>query len=141
MKTDKRKSVRRAMQYTAWIAQPGQPLLGCLLSDISEHGARIDVESIDSVPDEFMLFLSRRGTPRRKCRVAWRSAEQNQIGLKFEAPPAPAKNNSKAKAMIAAHRASLQPDMNADMQADASAPDAAPLAPAATNGKDEKEPA
>jgi hypothetical protein len=31
--------------------------------------------------------------------------------------------------------------MNADMQADASAPDAAPLAPAATNGNDEKEPA
>jgi hypothetical protein len=43
--------------------------------------------------------------------------------------------------MIAAHRASLQPDMNADMPADANTLDAAPLAPAAANGNDEKEPA
>lgn len=129
MKNDKRKSVRRVMQYTAWIARQGQPLLGCLLSDVSEHGARIDVEDINSVPDEFMLFLSRRGTPRRKCRIAWRSEEQNQIGVKFEAAPAPAKNNSKVKAMIAARQASLQPDMNAS--------DDMPLVPEKTPGETE----
>jgi hypothetical protein len=121
MKNDKRKSVRRTMQYTAWIAQKDQPLIGCILADISEHGARLDVETIDTVPDEFMLFLSRRGTPRRKCRVAWRSEEQNQIGVKFEAPALPpkGKGNAKVKAMIAARQASLQPEADADAAAEA----------------------
>jgi hypothetical protein len=138
MKTDKRKSVRRTMQYAAWIAQQGHPLEGCLLSDISEHGARLDVENIDSVPDEFMLFMSRRGLPRRKCRVAWRSAEKSQVGVKFEAFAEPAKSNSKAKAMIAAHRASLQPDIAPDpQQPDMNASDDTPLAPEQTSRETE----
>jgi hypothetical protein len=115
MRNDKRKEVRRPMQYTAWVAQKGQPLIGCVLSDISEHGARLDVENAESIPDKFMLFLSRRGTPRRLCRVAWRSNDINQLGVKFEDPPAPpkGKGNAQVKAMIAAREASLQPDMNA----------------------------
>jgi hypothetical protein len=113
MRNDKRKEVRRLMQHTAWIAQKDQPLIGCVLSDVSEHGARLDVESIESIPDEFMLFLSRRGVPRRKCRVAWRSNEQAQLGVRFQdPPPAPkGRNNPKVKAMIAARQASLQPAM------------------------------
>ena len=128
MKNDKRKAVRRSMHYTAWIARKDQPLEGCVLSDISDNGARIDVENPESIPDEFMLFLSSRGTPRRKCTVAWRTGDQ--IGVKFEAAcSAPkAKGNPKVQAMIAARQASLQPQIDAD--ADASVEAAA---------KDEKE--
>jgi hypothetical protein len=131
MRNDKRKEVRQPMQYTAWVAQKGQPLTGCVLSDISEHGARLDVENAEAIPDQFMLFLSRRGVPRRVCRVAWRSNDENQIGVKFESPPpAPkGKGNPKVKAMIAAREASLQPDMPA------------PAGSAEAPASDKKEPA
>jgi hypothetical protein len=121
MKNDKRKSVRRSMHYTAWIARKGEPLEGCVLSDISDKGARLDVESVEKIPDEFMLFLSNRGTPRRYCTVAWRT--EDQVGVKFEAPPAgpKTKGNSKVQAMIAARQASLQPDADADAKAEADA--------------------
>lgn len=115
MKKDKRKEPRQRMQYSAWIAQKDQPLIGCVLSDISEHGACLDVESSEAIPEQFMLFLSRRGVPRRLCRLAWRANDVNQIGVKFESPPAApkGKGNPKVKAMIAAREASLQPDINA----------------------------
>jgi hypothetical protein len=137
MKTEHRKSVRRTVQHTAWIAQQGKPLIGCVLADISEHGARLAVEDVESVPDEFMLFLSRRGTPRRLCRVARRS--ENEVGIMFTAPEAP-KANARVKTMLA-RQASLQPDMPPATQPDMNASDEAPITPAATSGKDEKEPA
>jgi hypothetical protein len=117
MKNDKRKAVRRTMHYTAWIARKGEPLEGCVLSDISDNGARLDVENPESIPDEFMLFLSSRGTPRRQCTVAWRT--EDQVGVKFvSAPPkTKTKGNPKVQAMIAARQASLQPEADADAKA------------------------
>jgi hypothetical protein len=118
MQSDKRKSVRRPVQYTAWIARKDQPLEGCVLSDVSDKGARLDVENPESVPDEFMLFLSSRGTPRRRCSVAWRT--QTQIGVKFDEPSAPkAKRNPRLTAMIASRKAALQAEADADAKADA----------------------
>jgi hypothetical protein len=79
---DKRKALRRPIRYTAWLAlEPGQ-LHGCVLSDISNTGARIDVEDSKTVPDQFMLWLSNSGSARRKCRVIWR--KPHQVGVKFE---------------------------------------------------------
>ena len=119
MKNDKRKSVRRSMHYTAWIARKDHPLEGCVMSDISDKGARLDVENPESLPDEFMLFLSSRGTPRRQCNVAWRT--ESQVGVKFVSPPPKpkAKGNPKVQAMIAARQASLQPEADADAKAEA----------------------
>jgi hypothetical protein len=114
MKTDKRKSVRRPLDCTAWIARQDKPLEVCALADISDKGARLEVMDIDTIPDEFVLFLSPHGTPRRRCRVAWRS--KNQIGVRFEASPLPQKG-ARAKAMMAAREASLQPDMSASQDA------------------------
>ena len=129
MRNDKRKSVRRPIQYSAWIARKGEPLEGCVLSDISDKGARLDVENPASVPEEFMLFLSSRGTPRRKCSVAWRT--ETQVGVKFEEPLAPkAKRNPTLEAMIASRQASLQPAADADAKAEATA---------ASDAKDETE--
>jgi hypothetical protein len=88
--TNKRKAVRRPVRYTAWIAREGKGLLGCVLSDISATGARIDVSDAESLPDDFMLFLSSRGAARRRCHVAWR--KPGQLGVKFQsAPPRRAK--------------------------------------------------
>jgi hypothetical protein len=128
MKSDKRRSVRRPVECTAWIARQGEPLEACALADISDKGARLDVMDINTIPDEFMLFLSPRGNPRRWCRVAWRA--NSQLGVRFEAPPSQKKD---ARAMIAARQASLQPDMDA--------PDATPTAEDKTVESGEPEPA
>lgn len=104
MLNDKRREIRRPIKYTAWIAQKEKPLLGCVLADVSDKGARLEVETTENIPDNFMLFLSRRGSPRRQCRVAWRS--ETQLGVEYEAIVPPVKNKPAFKAMIAAKKAS-----------------------------------
>lgn len=73
------------MRYTAWITLDGKEMHGCALADISDTGARIDVEKAEELPDQFFLLLSRRHTlttPRRICRVVWR--KPGQLGVRFE---------------------------------------------------------
>lgn len=99
MINDKRKSPRRAIRYTAWAKLPDGKLHGCALADISDTGARLDFENAAKIPDHFVLLLSARGTPRRKCRVIWR--DDNQIGAQFERPLARAdKDNAIGRAMM-----------------------------------------
>lgn len=84
---NKRKAPRRPMRYSAWVALKGDIQHGCTISDISESGARIDVESSDLVPEHFLLLLSRNGAVRRECRVIWRQPQQ--VGVTFEQRLAP----------------------------------------------------
>lgn len=72
MAKDKRKSVRRPIRYTAWVALKDNELHGCVLGDISDTGARIDIDESKEIPDEFTLWLSSTGTARRVCKVVWR---------------------------------------------------------------------
>ncbi len=96
------------MRYTAWIAlKPGE-LHGCVLSDISETGARIDVEDSKIVPDRFPLFLSRAGAARRICKVVWRKPKQ--VGVTF------------ATRLAAADRAGLVPQAEANVASPPLAP-------------------
>ena len=44
MQKDKRKSRRQPLRYGAWMALDNEKLHGCVLSDISDTGARLDVE-------------------------------------------------------------------------------------------------
>lgn len=103
MINDKRKAARRPMRYAAWIALRPTQLHGCALYDISETGARIDVEDAKSVPDEFFLLLSGNGKARRKCRVVWRKPKQ--IGVTFSRP------------LIEIDRATLVPKIDAEVGA------------------------
>ena len=80
---DKRKTRRQSMRYTAWIAPKPGELHGCVLSDISDTGARISVEDADTIPDSFMLLLARNGRALRPCRVIWRKPQQ--LGVNFVA--------------------------------------------------------
>jgi hypothetical protein len=86
-KKDSRKSRRRPMRYTAWVLLTAKEKYGCVLSDISEAGARIDVEDGNKIPDHFFLLLSGNGKARRACEVIWR--KPTQIGVKFERRMAP----------------------------------------------------
>ena len=82
MRADQRKSRRRPIRYSAWMALDNEKLHGCVLSDISDTGARLDVEDSEDLPDRFMLLLSGTGSARRSCRVIWRAP--HQIGVAFE---------------------------------------------------------
>jgi hypothetical protein len=107
MTKDKRKSRRRQMRYSAWLAFKGDKLHGCALHDISETGARIDVEDGKAVPDRFVLLLSANGSARRKCRVVWR--QTNQIGVSFEPGLAPIDRTALVPAADADARADTDP--------------------------------
>lgn len=99
MQKEQRKSRRRQVRYTAWLALAPGELHGCALSDISNTGARIDVEDAGKLPNTFELWLAGNGSARRKCRVVWR--EPTQVGVRFEGraaageqiSPVPATNN------------------------------------------------
>jgi hypothetical protein len=107
MHNDKRKSSRHPIRYSAWIALANGKLQGCALSDISDHGARLDVENAEKIPDRFFLLLSNRGRPKRKCHVAWR--KNHQLGVEFERPLAhPDKH--KALRKLAAGELPTQPE-------------------------------
>jgi hypothetical protein len=97
---DNRKARRRPIRYTAWLVAAAGELQVCTLSDISETGARIDVQSADDLPDHFLLWLAANGSARRTCSVVWRKAKQ--IGVKFEQP------------LAEGDRASLVPDLAGD---------------------------
>ena len=84
---DKRKAHRRQLRYTAWISIGPRKLHGCVVADVSDSGARLDVENSKAVPDHFILLLAASGKPKRKCRVIWRAG--TQIGVEFEKPLAP----------------------------------------------------
>jgi len=77
-----RQDVRNITNRAAWIsAGDDLPLLKCKLIDLSDSGAKLELEDIDGIPDEFSLWLSRRGHPRHSCRLVWR--RQDTIGVQF----------------------------------------------------------
>jgi hypothetical protein len=88
---------------------------GCALSDISETGARIDIEEPEQVPDRFMLWLSANGSARRTCRVVWR--EGHQLGVIFD------------PRQVDTGRAPLAPRIAADNNAQAAPADAGDTTP------------
>jgi hypothetical protein len=82
MRIENRNNRRVPLQLPATIdtGQDG-PLQSCTLVDVSEKGARLHVDVPGTVPDEFMMWMSPQGYPRRRCRVVWRI--DNEIGVTF----------------------------------------------------------
>ena len=82
MRSEKRKNPRKALRYNAWLSFPGSKARGCMVADISETGARLDIDAPNDLPENLLLLLTGDGKARRKCRVVWRSA--HQIGVQFD---------------------------------------------------------
>lgn len=93
------------MRYNAVLVLDDETVQACTLSDISDTGARIDVETAEQLPDRFTLLLSGNGAPQRMCRVVWR--QPTQIGVNFEMRLPPQE------------RVGLVPHMDADFPAEA----------------------
>lgn len=82
MVRDKREAKHRSVRYGARLALADGTLYECVLSEISETGARITVQDAAAVPEKFVLVLSANGASRRNCCVVWRDPQQ--LGVKFE---------------------------------------------------------
>ena len=54
----------------------------CVITNISDHGAHINVADSDVLPDSFILLLAENGATRRRCRVIWR--KPRGLGVKFD---------------------------------------------------------
>jgi hypothetical protein len=54
----------------------------CVVTNISDRGAHINVPDSDALPDSFVLLLAENGATRRRCRVIWR--KPREIGIKFD---------------------------------------------------------
>jgi hypothetical protein len=81
---DLRKTPRKRVNAAAFLyTTDGWPLAECRLKDISAGGARLALSVGGEVPNEFLLSLSRDGTVRRRCQIAWRA--EDQIGVRFVA--------------------------------------------------------
>lgn len=77
-----RREDRAEVSRRAWLdTGDGGPLVNCTLVDISESGAKIAIDEVDTVPETFTLWLSRYGYPRYSCRVVWRDCDA--IGVRF----------------------------------------------------------
>jgi PilZ domain len=83
MKTDRRKSSRRAVSLPARIEITiGSPPRDCLITDISDGGVRLYIETVE-IPDRFVLWFSAdgRNARPRDCSVVWRLG--HEIGARF----------------------------------------------------------
>ncbi len=90
MRSDKRKHVRKPMRYAAWVQDGETTPQNCVLADISDSGARLEVEKPDDVPELFTLLLSgQANSASRRCRVKWRT--EDQVGVQFEGRAAAAR--------------------------------------------------
>jgi hypothetical protein len=75
--SDARRKLRRRVEIKAKLCQNREsPLRDCTVIDISDIGARLAVDSLYEIPQEFTLLLAPRGGPTRRCRLVWRSGGQ-----------------------------------------------------------------
>ena len=73
MSAEFRKGRRRNVHHGARLIHSDGSVLGeCVMADLSATGARLQVKLPATLPDEFILLLSRTGQLRRKCSVTWR---------------------------------------------------------------------
>jgi hypothetical protein len=86
-KSELRKKRRQPFNYVARLLldEHGttQP---CLISDISDSGARLMTKEAGDMPAKFLLLLSPTGGGvRRECTLVWR--EGKMMGVRFPDPP------------------------------------------------------
>jgi hypothetical protein len=80
-----RKSPRRQFHYNARIVIEGDNTPhSCAIVDISNSGARLQLEEDFELPELFQLLLTKGGEARRLCKIVWRDGLF--IGVQFPNP-------------------------------------------------------
>jgi hypothetical protein len=86
MSGEKRSARRKSLKYPARIELgDGTPSRECLLSDVSESGARVVLKTIENLPNQFTLLIGSLGAAPRVCKVVWR--DEAELGLEFTGRP------------------------------------------------------
>jgi hypothetical protein len=84
MKKDYRTKARRQVRYKAWLqTADGAAAKPCSFADVSEGGARLQIEDAEAVPGEVELRVAENAEG-RPCHVVWRS--KTEVGLRFDQP-------------------------------------------------------
>jgi hypothetical protein len=80
----KTRSPRRRTDKPAWLVVDQEfALRACKVVDISDEGARLDVEPGERLPRHFRLTYSRTSRDGRRCEMRWRRGRS--VGVKFVA--------------------------------------------------------
>ncbi len=82
MRGDKRKTRRHRLRRDAWLVPEDGQRCDCVITNISDRGAHINIADSDAIPDSFLLLLAENGSTHRRCRVIWR--KPREVGVKFE---------------------------------------------------------
>jgi hypothetical protein len=79
--SEQRKSARRkTLKGGRIVFNQGWATFSCTIRNISETGAKLQVESVLGIPSEFTLNFDD-GSPPRKCVVKWR--QPTTLGVEF----------------------------------------------------------
>jgi len=91
MGREQRKNPRRAVSTPGIVfGTDGRPIVGCQLRDVSATGAQIILDKEATLPQRFVLPMSRDGKVRRQCALVWQFSIM--VGAQFalnteHAPP------------------------------------------------------
>lgn len=80
LRLERRISPRRNTNIQAEIVFDGGKRLPCLVKDVSETGAKIEIASVGKVPNGIVLLVP--GHQPQPCRVVWRALKE--IGLEYQ---------------------------------------------------------
>jgi hypothetical protein len=77
---EQRRSPRQRSFKGGTISFGTYPSVDCIIRNISDTGARLEVHGAAVIPDQFMLLIKPE-LLKRSCRVAWR--DNQSIGVQF----------------------------------------------------------
>jgi hypothetical protein len=70
---------RNTMIVATIVYNAGQSRMDCIIRNLSDTGAKLEVPSVKSIPQTFDLMVPRHRP--QSCRVAWRSIRE--LGVEF----------------------------------------------------------
>ena len=78
----KTRSARRRVNKQAWLVFDGEfALRPCTVIDMSDSGARLNIDQSDRLPKRFSLTFSRASRAGLQCEVRWKHGRA--VGVKF----------------------------------------------------------
>jgi hypothetical protein len=80
MSEQRKSGRRRALKGGRIIFNEGWGTLSCTIRNLSDDGAKLQLESVLGIPSEFTLMFDD-GSPSRKCLVKWRNP--TSLGVEF----------------------------------------------------------
>jgi hypothetical protein len=101
MRNERRKNFRVEWNTAGKVVVNGRVICSCIISNLSNGGAKISEVVTAEIPDRFVLHFSELITP-RLCQVSWR--RDNELGVQFPTSAKGGRPKAPAKVKKARHR-------------------------------------